>query len=156
MGFINCLPFCRYFWIQCIFSKTDFGIESIGSSQSSWVPWILWFEDILLMKVLCHLLKEKGVGMNLRITFISLDPVSIYNSWLGPFSYLIFWYHYKPYCKANLRGPLLKKGPSVRAAYSDGTREPSSQKQFGLAESVCGFKILTKLNSKMFLNSFKN
>ena len=38
-----------------------------------------------------------------------------------------------------------------RAANSVGTREPSSQKDFGLAESFCGFGISTKLNSKLFL-----
>ena len=38
-----------------------------------------------------------------------------------------------------------------RAGNSGGTWEPSSQKQFGLAESFCGFEILTKLNSQVFL-----
>ena len=38
-----------------------------------------------------------------------------------------------------------------RAGNSGGTREPSSQKEFGLAESFLGFEIFTKLNSKMFL-----
>ena len=40
---------------------------------------------------------------------------------------------------------------SVRAGNSGGTLEPSSQKEFGLAESFFGFEIFTKLNSKMFL-----
>ena len=38
-----------------------------------------------------------------------------------------------------------------RAGNSGGTQEPSSQKEFGLAESFLGFEIFTKLNSKMFL-----
>ena len=38
-----------------------------------------------------------------------------------------------------------------RAGNSGGTREPSSQKEFGFAESFFGFEIFTKLNSNMFL-----
>ena len=38
-----------------------------------------------------------------------------------------------------------------RAGNSGGTREPSSQKEFGFAESFFGFEIFTKFNSKMFL-----
>ena len=38
-----------------------------------------------------------------------------------------------------------------RPANYGGTREPSSQKQFGLAESFCGFEISTKLSNKIFL-----
>ena len=38
-----------------------------------------------------------------------------------------------------------------RAGKGGGTREPSSQKEFGLAESFLGFEIFTKLNSNMFL-----
>ena len=37
-----------------------------------------------------------------------------------------------------------------RAGNSSGTWEAISQKQFGLAESFCGFEILTGLNSKTF------
>jgi len=43
-----------------------------------------------------------------------------------------------------------KRMDTTRAGNSGGTREPSSQKQFGLAESFCGFETLTRLNSKMF------
>ena len=35
----------------------------------------------------------------------------------------------------------------IRAGNSGGTREPSSQKEFGLAESFIGFEIFTQLNS---------
>ena len=35
------LPFCQYLWTQCIFSETDFYIETVGSSRSFWVPWSL-------------------------------------------------------------------------------------------------------------------
>ena len=38
-----------------------------------------------------------------------------------------------------------------RAGNSGGTREPSSQKEFGFAESFFGFEIFTKFNSNMFL-----
>ena len=38
-----------------------------------------------------------------------------------------------------------------RAGNSGGTREPSSQKQFGFSESFCGFEIFTKLNSEIIL-----
>ena len=40
----------------------------------------------------------------------------------------------------------------VRAGNSGGTREPSSQKKFGFAESFFDFEIFTELNSKKFLN----
>ena len=39
-----------------------------------------------------------------------------------------------------------------RAGNSGGTREPSSQKEFGFAESFFDFEIFTELNSKKFLN----
>ena len=44
----------------------------------------------------------------------------------------------------------------TRAGNSGGTREPSSQKDFGLAESFCGFGISTKLNSKLFLKLYRD
>ena len=46
-------------------------------------------------------------------------------------------------------------GGGGRAGNSGGTREPSSQKQFGFAETFCGFERLTKLNSTMFLQFLK-
>ena len=36
----------------------------------------------------------------------------------------------------------------VRAGNSGGTREPSSQKEFGFAESFFDFEVFTELNSK--------
>ena len=53
----------------------------------------------------------------------------------------------------DIRWPL---AISRRAATIGGTREPSSQKQFGLAESFCGFQILTKPNNKLFLKFLQN
>ena len=38
-----------------------------------------------------------------------------------------------------------------RAGNSGGTREPSSQKEFGFAESFFDFEIFTELSSKKFL-----
>ena len=38
--------------------------------------------------------------------------------------------------------------PPPRAGNSGGTREPSSQKEFGFAESFFDFEVLTELNSK--------
>ena len=36
----------------------------------------------------------------------------------------------------------------IRAGNSGGTREPSSQKEFGFAESFFDFEVFTELNSK--------
>ena len=38
-----------------------------------------------------------------------------------------------------------------RAGNSGGTREPSSQKEFGFAEIFFDFEVFTELNSKKFL-----
>ena len=45
--------------------------------------------------------------------------------------------------------------PTTKAANSGGTREPSSKKQFGHTNFFCGFEVLTKLNSKVFLKCLK-
>ena len=42
-------------------------------------------------------------------------------------------------------------GGGGRAGNSGGTREPSSQKEFGFAEIFFDFEIFTELNSKKFL-----
>ena len=63
------------------------------------------------------------------------------------FSYLSLndWLPKSPYGILDSVAPL---GGLSRAGNSGGTREPSSQKEFGFAESFFDFEVFTELNSK--------
>ena len=99
----------------------------------------------------------------------SLDPCILPNLLCSIFLYKgtirVIWEHFPFYAyyiralctKHSLyyKSPLHQKRSIFpkqlgRAANSGGTQEPSSQKEFGLAESFYGFEIITKLNSRMF------
>ena len=75
-----------------------------------------------------------------RICLIDINEKDPYQHWLRDTDYVE---------KCNDSVKCLNK--LSRAGNSGGTREPSSQKQFGFSETFCGFERLKKLDSKMFL-----
>ena len=70
---LNLDTFNQYIRTQCILIKTDFCVETVGSSRSFWVPWTFF----QLIKGISKL--KKGIGKTLKFNFFFLDPVSIYN-----------------------------------------------------------------------------
>ena len=82
-----------------------------------------------------------GRFKNSRVMLISIQVVVEVDVVLGNRCSLVAWFTTFLVCPVVVGG-------WCRAGNSGGTREPSSQKEFGFAESFFDFEVFTELNSK--------